>query len=288
MKVTGFTIIRNAVTYDFPIVEAICSALPLCDEFIVAIGNSEDDTVGLIRRIPSDKIKIAHSVWDDSLREGGAVLAAETDKAFALIPDDTDWCLYLQADEVIHEADHEAIYNSMLQYKDDPRVDGLLFNYLHFYGSYNYVSADPSSFKSEIRIIRNNKKIYSYRDAQGFRKSKNLKLNVVSTNARIFHYTKVKDPSLMQKKHIECSRYWYNDAWIAEHLYGSNKYDFSQHLLTPFTGTHPKVMLPRIAQTNWTFEQGNHTNKFSIKQQLKRGLEAVGIDLSYRNYKLLK
>jgi glycosyltransferase involved in cell wall biosynthesis len=78
MFVSGFTIVRNAVRYDYPVVEAIQSILPICDEVIVLVGNSEDDTLALIESIGSDKIKIHHSVWDDSLRQGGIVLAIET------------------------------------------------------------------------------------------------------------------------------------------------------------------------------------------------------------------
>src|SRR3954467_2993440 len=81
MKVSGFTFIRNAVKNDYPIVEAITSILPLCDEFIVMAGNSDDGTRELIEAIGSPKIKIIDSVWDDSLKEGGRVFAAETDKA---------------------------------------------------------------------------------------------------------------------------------------------------------------------------------------------------------------
>ena len=51
MKVSGFTFIRNAIKYDYPIVEAIQSILPLCDEVVVAVGNSEDDTLALIQNI---------------------------------------------------------------------------------------------------------------------------------------------------------------------------------------------------------------------------------------------
>ena len=81
MKVSGFTFIRNAIKYDYPIVEAIKSILPICDEFIIAIGNSEDETLQLIKNINSPKIKIIETVWDDSLRHGGQVLAIETNKA---------------------------------------------------------------------------------------------------------------------------------------------------------------------------------------------------------------
>ena len=48
MKVTGFTFIRNAIRYDYPVKEAILSILPLCDEFVVAVGKSDDDTRSLI------------------------------------------------------------------------------------------------------------------------------------------------------------------------------------------------------------------------------------------------
>ena len=102
MKVSGFTFIRNGIKYDYPIVEAIKSILPICDEFIVAVGNSEDDTLKLIQNISNEKIKIIETVWDDSQRENGTVLALETDKAFKNISKDTDWCFYIQGDEVIH------------------------------------------------------------------------------------------------------------------------------------------------------------------------------------------
>ena len=135
MKVSGFTIIRNALKYDYPIVEAIKSILPICDEVIVAIGNSEDETKNLILSIGSDKIKIIHTIWDDSLRRGGRVLALETDKAFKAISKDSDWCFYIQGDEVLHEKFHQPVLDAMLRWKDESRVEGLLFNYEHFYGS---------------------------------------------------------------------------------------------------------------------------------------------------------
>src|SRR6476661_20473 len=103
MKVSGFTFIRNAVTNDYPIVEAITSILPLCDEFVVAHGNSTDETLALLQGINSSKIKIINTTWDDSLREGGRTFALETDKAYKAIAKDADWAFYIQGDEVIHE-----------------------------------------------------------------------------------------------------------------------------------------------------------------------------------------
>ena len=128
MKVSGFTFIRNAVKFDYPVLESIQSLLPIVDEFIVVLGNSEDETESLIRSIQSPKIKIIHSVWDDSLRSGGRVLALETDKALAAVSADSDWAFYIQADEVVHEKFHQQALEQMKLWKDNSAVQGLLFN----------------------------------------------------------------------------------------------------------------------------------------------------------------
>ena len=132
MRVCGFTFIRNAVKFDYPVVESITSILPLCDKFIVVVGNSEDNTRNLIERINSSKVEIIDSIWDDSLREGGRVLAAETNKAIQKLPSDFDWAFYIQADEIVHEKDLSTIISSMKKWEDDKNVDGLLFRYNHF------------------------------------------------------------------------------------------------------------------------------------------------------------
>ena len=113
MKVSGFTFARNAVKFDYPVAEAIRSVLPLCDEFVVAAGNSDDNTRELIASIDPAKIRIIDTVWDDNLRDGGKVLAAETDKALDAVSDDCDWAFYIQADEVVPEAFHSAIKAGM-------------------------------------------------------------------------------------------------------------------------------------------------------------------------------
>src|SRR5688572_29715574 len=113
MLVAGFTIIRNAIKYDYPVKEAILSVLPLCDAFYVGIGKSEDGTRKLIESIGSEKIRIVDTVWDDSLREGGKVLAVETNKVFDAIPEAYTWCFYIQSDECIHEDDYPKIREAM-------------------------------------------------------------------------------------------------------------------------------------------------------------------------------
>ena len=290
MKVSGFTFIRNAIKLDYPIVEAIQSILPLCDEVIVAMGNSEDDTLGLIQSIDPKKIKIIETVWDDSLRENGAVLADETNKAFRAISKDSDWAFYIQGDEVIHEKDHSEIRSKMEMFLNDLEVDGLLFDYQHFYGSYDFIGASNNWYKNEIRVIRNRSNIYSYRDAQGFRKDDNQKLNVAKLNASVYHYGWVKDPRAMQAKQTSFHKLWHDDEWLEKHIEDVEFFPYEDHIngLARFKGTHPHIMQARIDRLNWTFKVDPSRNKKSLKNKLKDFLKFIGIDTNYRNYKQIR
>jgi hypothetical protein len=291
MKVSGFTFIRNALKFDYPIVEAIQSILPLCDEVIVAVGNSEDETLELIKSIDPKKIKIIETIWDDSLREGGKVLAIETDKAFHGISPDSDWAFYIQGDEVIHEKYHENIKKGMMNCLNDHSIDGLLFRYQHFYGSYDYIGSSPSWYRNEIRIIRNNKNIFSYRDAQGFRKQPNEKLNVAAIDAEVYHYGWVKDPRAMQGKQNTFNKLWHDDEWVEQNVIKSDEFKYEEYIseLKKFHGTHPKVMTERINRKNWTFDFDITQNRSSLKDRCKNFLyHYLNFDVSYRNYRLKK
>lgn len=290
MKVTGFTFIRNAIMYDYPVEEAIRSILPLCDDFVVAVGRSDDDTLELIKSIAPDKIRILNTTWDDSLRTGGHVLAAETNKAFNAIGDDADWCFYIQGDEVVHEQYHDAIRNGMLQWKDDKRVDGLLFKYAHFYGSYDYVGTSTRWYPYEIRIVRNDKNIFSYRDAQGFRKGNNEKLNVKLLDAYVYHYGWVKDPRAMQRKQQIFHKLWHDDEWVDKNVAKAEAFDYAAYIdaVKKFNGTHPLVMQPRIARSNWQFDYDISFNRTSCKERIKQFAQGkLGINMSYKNYRLI-
>ncbi|MBN1107915.1 MAG: hypothetical protein JXR66_09985 [Bacteroidales bacterium] len=290
MKVSGFTFIRNAVKFDYPVAEAIMSILPLCDDFYVAAGNSEDNTEELVKSIDREKIKIIRTTWDDSpeMKKGGKVFASETDKAFRAIPGDSDWAFYIQGDEVVHEKYLDTIRAAMEKWKDDRQVDGLLFNYLHFYGSYDYVGVSQRWYRREIRIIRNDKSIYSYRDAQGFRKGENKKLNVKPVDAYFYHYGWVKKPEMMMNKIRNTSTFYEDIPWIQKMTRGS-VYDYSRiDALKIFEGTHPAVMAGHIKRKNWQFEHDISFNRFSLKYRAKLFLKKyLGINTFYENFSII-
>lgn len=291
MKVSGFTFARNAVKYDYPIVESITSILPIVDEFIVSIGDSEDDTVALINSIKSSKLKIINSTWNMNMREGGKVLALETDKAMDATAKDSDWLFYLQADEVVHEKYLPAINRAMEKYKDDSSVEGLLFKYLHFYGSYKYIGDGRMWYANEIRVIKNRLNIRSYLDAQGFRKN-GLKLNVKKIDACIYHYGYVKNPVYMQKKTKDISRFWNDDKQqqMLEQAYDKKGKEFNYaeiDTLDSFQETHPYVMKERIEKEDWGFIFDIRSKKFkSLRHRILYILQDKfgWRPFEYRNY----
>ncbi len=287
MKVTGFSFIKNAIIYEYPIVESIKSILPICDNFVIAVGKSEDKTRDLINHIDNNKIKIIDTEWDENLREGGHVLANETNKAFSEISDETDWAFYIQGDEVVHENDLNTIYNAMIKLKDKKTIDGLLFNYLHFYGSYDFIGTSANWYKHEIRVIRNNKDIYSYKDAKGFRKKNKEKLRAYPIDAKIYHYGWVKHPKAMQRKQENFNRYWHDNQWIEENILKLKMFDYEYHVseLKPFTGTHPSVMKKLINDKNWQFDYNPSFKEKNIKNKFKKFmLQNFNIDFEHKNF----
>jgi hypothetical protein len=291
MKIAGFTFIRNAVKNDYAIVEAITSILPICDEFVVAVGASEDETLALIQSIPSDKIKIVETVWDDAKREGGATFALETDKALQAISKDIDWAFYIQGDECVHEADLPIVKAAMEANLADENVEGLLFHYRHFYGSYQHVAVSRRWYRREIRVVKMHPGIHSYKDAQGFRKDGN-KLKVKLIPAHINHYGWVKPPEGLNNKVRNFTQFYHDDAWLAENVPADYQFDYGNaERLFRFEGTHPAVMADRVARSNWPFyfDPVELEKKMTFRRKILQKIEDLtGYRVGeYKNYRML-
>ncbi len=254
MKVSAFTICRNAVSFDYPIVEVIQSALPIVDEFIVNVGQSEDGTRALIRSIGSDKVRILDSVWDDSMKQDGLLFSYETNKALARCTG--DWALYLQADEVLHEADHDVISRSLWEHLGNPTVLGFTFRYHHFYGDYR--SLNPWFYHRAVRIIRNDGQVESCGDAVGFWLKTDQgwmqsvhKDRIRPSGATIYHYGWVKQPRvLLDKFRYQVARH-HGDHPGAEQarMLAQEAYEFEEYdIMKNFTGAHPAVMRERVSR----------------------------------------
>jgi hypothetical protein len=252
MKISGFSFARNADKLGYPVVESIRSVLPVCDEFVIAIGRGDDTdrTRDLIIEIGSPKIRIIDTEWTDRDTLKNAIYSQQTN--IALSECKGDWCFYIQADEVLHEKYLDAVANRCNELYARKEVEGLLFGYRHFWGDYGHFQAGHAWYPNEIRIVRNNIGAASFGDAQSFL-IEGRKLNVALANSEMYHYGYVRNPRLMQKRNVEVETI-YRGPGEAQRLFekAADVFDFGPLDKRPvFKGTHPSVMRDRIRAMDW-------------------------------------
>jgi glycosyltransferase involved in cell wall biosynthesis len=298
MKVTAFSYIRNGFIYDYPFIESIQSVLPLCDEFIMVIGDSIDGTREAVAALNNPKIRIIDTVWDDQAREKGLIFAQQSN--IGLDHCTGDWAFHIQADEVIHEKDYPAIKKAMTDYLNDTSVEGLLFQFINFFGDYKHYGPSRRFHNKEIRIIRPLPSIRSYRDSQGFRRyndpsnfleEKGEKLHVKLIDATVYHYSYVRNPEKQAKKVIEMAKRYHDDTKLHELAERFKKgWDFSSvDVLEQFKGTHPGVMQHRIDSQDWEFNYKPIKNNMSVKERVLYAIQKLtGKQLfTYKNYRII-
>jgi hypothetical protein len=235
--VSGFTIVRNAVRLDYPIVPAIRSILDICDEVVVNVGRSDDGTRDLVAGIGDPRVRIVDSVWDFS--RGGGTLSYETNRAMAACRG--RWGVYIQADEVLHESSAALIRAALHANDGEPYVEGLLVEYLHFYGDFRTIATDRHWYRREVRVVRLGGEIRSYRDAQGFRVGTGeRRVRARATGAQMFHYGWARPPQALRRKVIAAKEIFTDTADRWEQRAARDTLDWTP-LLRPFTGTHPRV-----------------------------------------------
>ena len=318
MKISGFSMGKNAVKLYYPMKQAIMSILPLVDEFVVALGDSDEDdkTREQVLSIGSDKIRIIDTVWDIEKYPRGMEHAHQTDIAKSHCSG--DWLFYLQSDEVIHEKYLPVIHKRCEELLDQDDIEGLVFNYIHFWGDYEHHQDGHCWYRKEIRIIRNHPEIHSWESAQSFRKIPDFdqinyrrqegtfKLKVADSGASVYHYGWVRPPALMQNKIKVFSMNHRGKAsvekQVSKHLY-DNIFDYGNlSCLTKFEGSHPSVMKEWMEQFTWKDQlrytgQRNSTNpirnkherlKYRIISWIEKNI-LFGIRLGeFRNYILVK
>jgi len=299
MKISGFSYVKNGFDYGVPFLEAIQSILPVCDEFVVAVGDSTDGTREAIANLPTDKIKIIDTIWDPRLKAGGKIFAQQTNLALDAISG--DWAFHIQADEVIHENDLPKIKQAIALNDADKKVEGFILPFLHFWGSYDYIRNSRRVHRHEVRIFRNIPGIRSYRDSQGFRKyssvaayerglEKGEKLHVKKIDAPIYHYNGVRPPEGFKKKASQFGGY-YKPADILEREQQANaSTPDNVDRVTLFKGTHPQLMHTKIKEQNWSYTYNPRKAVWKLKDRILQPIEdALGFKIGeYKNYKLIK
>jgi hypothetical protein len=296
-KISGFSLVRNGVKFDYPFLESLRSLLPVVDELVLNVGVGEDRTLAECRQLAETegrgKIRIFESVWpldDPEKRKSGIILSEQTN--LALDRCENDWCFYLQADEVLHEEDQDLIRRSV-QRANESKLEAVVFQYRHFYGSFNVIQDSRSAYRREMRIIRKSSGARSVGDAQSFRKPDGSKLEALLSGARIFHYGWVRTPEAMLEKTRFMDGLYHGaaDPSSAEPHTGSN-YRYKRFWgLYPYRGTHPAVMQDRIREKGWNWDLNGSPFVFTPKDAGKVILDTIEKwsgyrPFEFRNYEL--
>jgi len=286
MKVSGFTFLRNGVKLGYPFIESILSALPLCDEFVVAVGKSDDDTLDRLHSIRDTRVRIIETCWNEKMVDRGFVYAQQ--KMIAQYNCCGDWAFYLEGDEVLHEDDIPSIRRAMEHYYADTRVEALVFKYHHFYGNPTWLATSPKWYRYAPRIIRNNLRVYSP-DGLFFvvmDKNKHGRYPLAaSADVYIYHYGHVRRREYMMEKVNQVSRYW-------GHTPDFQAYQIDPQTLNRFDGTHPSVMKTWLEkEAEWDFAPNeNYTpTQNDLKHRFMMVLERwFNWELSKKNFRLVK
>lgn len=243
-KISGFTFIKNGLTLGYPILESVLSIEPICDEVIINVGFNnvectEDDGTWdyLTKNLTGAKYKFVKSWWDPSIQKSGLILSQQTN--IALSHCTGDYCQYIQGDECVHEDDLPIILKGVEEMEKNKAIDGLIFNYMHFYGNVDTFKYTRNLYRREVRLIRNHKGIKSWLDAQGFRHANDTKIHARLIDARIFHYGWARAEQVMKKKVKVFDTFYHGD--VEQERAKAFKYERNWGL-RKFKKTHPKVM----------------------------------------------
>ena len=286
IKISGFTFIKNGIILGYPFIQSIKSVLPIVDEFVINIGDSEDQTLEAIKSINSKKIKLVRSSWNDVMRDKGYVYGQQ--KMISQFNCTGDWVFYVEGDEVYHEKDLEEIKYQILTNHNNNAIEALAVNFFHFYGNCSTYMDSPGWYRSEVRLIRNNIRTYA---------PDGLFWVVLDTNkngrypfakkikVHCYHYGWVRSESQMNLKSEKVSKYW-NEK--------TKSIDYSQmdkKILRLFSGTHPGVMSDWVDNSTSIF-QVDSTYIPTFKQKKHRLMmffeRLLGVELSKKHYKLAK
>jgi hypothetical protein len=289
MKVSGFTFLRNGQKLGYPFVASIRSVLPIVDEFVVALGPSEDETERLVREIGDPKIRIVPTQWNEHIRCDYSVkgYVYGQQKSVALFNCTGDWAFYVEADELVHEDELPKVRAAMERYLGEPRVEALAFDYLHFYGNANTYAWSPGWYRTEARILRNTIPAWG---PEGLffvvleTHKRGRYPRAAHTGATIYHYGWIKSMPQRTAKRDQNVRYWGASQQLADSA------EIDPEVLRLFAGTHPKVIKGWLPPAGGLF-QANPNHKLTSRERKHRLMLRLerwfGLQFRKKHYKLV-
>jgi hypothetical protein len=294
MKVSGFSFLRDGVRLGYPFEQSIRSALPICDEFVIAVGAGEDGTLERLQAMNEPKLRLIPTTWNEKIRSHGFVYAQQ--KLIAQYNCTGDWAFYLEGDEILHEQDLDQILGAMKHYLPNPAIEALVFDYRHFYGDPGHIDVSSANYRKAARIIRNSIRsfapdglywsVFKEKNLFGRRNKRRSRYpRAAALNVPIYHYGNVRSERYLKAKADTVNQYWGREIWPS--AYGR----IDPARIAPYTGSHPEII------RGWLEEHGTHGFEYDPhyritsrerKHRLLRPLEkAFGWDFSKRHFKIV-
>jgi hypothetical protein len=287
MKVSGFSFLRNGTLLGYPFIQSIQSVLPICDEFVVAVGDCQDDTLERLYALNEPKLRIIETRWNENMQDRGYVYAQQ--KMIAHFNCTGDWAFYLEGDEIVHERDLPIIKANLEKYLNDPNVEALVFDYYHFFGTPDTIAVSHHWYRRAPRIIRNSIRTYSPDGLFFVVMTKNKRGRypyAAHSGAHIYHYGHVRPVAKMQDKIYQINKYW---GWEIEIF---NAYQVDPKAIAPFTGEHPAIIqnwLREEAEQKLLLDPDYQPTRKERKYRIAMKLEAwFGLDFSRKHFKLIR
>lgn len=246
--VSGLTIVRDGRRLDYPFVEAIRSALPICDEYVVVVGAGGDGTLEAVRAIGDPRIRVLETEWSELVTPRWALLAQQTNLGLHLCRG--RWCLYMQANEVLHERDLPRLREMMERHAEDRRVEALLLERLTFWADYrHWLTAYPDRYKYSPRVVRPQIGMHSIRDASSFAvfdgwSTRGRYPRALDTGCDLHRYGKVHTLAAQSEVLRGAVHHRDRSAELADDYFYATE---PRAFVARFTGTHPAVMAARAA-----------------------------------------
>jgi hypothetical protein len=285
VKISAFTFIRNGQILGYPFIQSIKSILPIVDEFIVNVGDSEDQTFEMIEAINDHKIRIIKSNWNENMQDRGYVYGQQ--KMIAQFNCSGDWAFYIEGDEIYHENDLDKIKKSMEMYLNDSNIEALVFDFKHFYGNSNSYLDSPGWYRSEARIIKNSLRSYAPDGLFWLVLDSNKKgryPRAKHTGVTCYHYGWVRGEDQMSLKSSLVNRYWGAEPSHIDYT------QMDQSIIHLFQGKHPEVMGEWLTKEEGLYE-ADQGYKLSSKQKKHRIMIKIekffNLELSKKHYKLV-
>ena len=243
MKISIYTFARNAIYYDYHIVDMLLHHLDFADEIIVNEGYSTDDTFNRIKRIDS-KIKIYKNKWDTA--NPIEWLARFKNEARKLCTG--DWCILLDADEFIPEWE----FSRIRCYLSNTNKVIIPMKYVNFYGNYKVYNKNPKKYNwpeykysihkniSDLEIVGDGSNV-AFKDASRNVSSSKDESPYANERFECHHFGVVRKPARLREK-------WHSQALRDRGFYSKEKksrWDWVPgfvYNLFPYKWTDPQYM----------------------------------------------